>query len=166
MKPKSLRKLVVYCSDVRVMHSICRAIDADASTLPPMSRQGGFSAFDHLGVNLPKQVSCPSEVTDRQKYGEDFCKVMNEVDHLWGPLITTLSKKYPNVEFRFQLDRSAGVNYYNGPCFKMRGQNSDEQVFSLADGGRVDWINKLTRVKKDRMISSGVGLELLEKQFK
>ncbi len=165
LKEGSLHKLVVYYSDVRIMHSICQEVGVEVSLLPPKSRQSGFSAFDHLNVDLAKYVPHPGELVDRQKFGKQFCRAMNEVDVLWESAIKVLSDRYPSVEFVFHLDRSAGVNYYNGPCFKIRAQNNEGKIFPLADGGRVDWATKLTGSKKRRMFSTGIGLELLEKQF-
>lgn len=164
-KEASLQKIVVYYSDTRVMQSICQLVGVDASTLPPLSRQSGFSAFDHLDVGLLKHATCPSEIVDRNKYGQKFCRAMNEVDFLWGSAIKALSERYSNIEFILHLDRSAGINYYDGPCFKVRAQNKEGKIYPLVDGGRVDWASKLTGFKKDRMFATGIGLELLGKQF-
>lgn len=165
LKEEALHKIVVYYSDTRVMHSICRLLGIDVSTLPPMSRQGGFSAFDFLNVKLPRYATCPSEIVDRTKFGNEFCRAMNDVDFLWRSAITALSEQYPNIEFVLHLDRSAGINYYSGPCFKIRAQNKEGEIYPLTDGGRVDWASRLTGSKKARMFSTGIGLELLEKQF-
>jgi len=165
VKPNALHKTTVYYSDTRVMHSICRLIGIETSVLPPMSRQSGFSAFEHFGIELPKYATGPSEVEDRTKFGKEFCRAMNEIDFLWDSTIRDLSEQYPNIDFVLHLDRSAGINYYDGPCFKIRARNEQGLVFPLVDGGRVDWASKLSGSKKDRMLATGIGLELLEKQF-
>jgi len=165
IKGEALQKITVYYSDTRIMHSICRLVGTEASTLPPMSRQSGFSAFDHLNVELPKYTTCPDKIEGRAKYGKEFCRAMNEVDFLWNSAIRSLSEQWPNIEFILHLDRSAGINYYDGPCFKVRARNKKGEIHSIADGGRVDWATRLTRLKKDRMFSSGIGLEMLERQF-
>jgi hypothetical protein len=130
-----------------------------------MSRHSGFSAFDYLGVGLPKHVRRPSEVEDRTKFGKEFLRAMNETDLLWKSAIQALLEQHPDIDFVFHLDRSSGTNYYDGPCFKVRAQNKDGEIYPLVDGGRVNWANKLSGSKKARMFSTGIGLELLEKQF-
>lgn len=165
LKEASLSKVTVYFSDTRIMHAICKSVGVDISTISPMSRQSGFSAFNHLNVTLPRYVSSPGQIVDRAKYGTEFDRAMNEIDFFWNSAIKVLSEQFPSVEFVLHLDRLAGINYYNGPCFKLRAQNSKGEVYPLVDGGRVDWAKKLTGSKKDRMFSTGIGLELLEKQF-
>lgn len=165
LKGANLSKVTVYFSDTRILHAICKSAGVDVSAISPMSRQSGFSAFNHLNVTLPRYISSPSEIVDRAKYGTEFDRAMNEIDFFWNSAIKVLREQYPGVEFILHLDRLAGINYYNGPCFKLRAQNGKGEVYPLVDGGRVDWATKLTGTKKDRMFSTGIGLELLEKQF-
>lgn len=163
-KPK-MHKVTLCYSDTRIMHSICASIGIETSSLTRLSRQSGFSAFDYLQIALPKQLSEPRALDKGLVFGADFEKAMHEAESLWRSAIEPLIEMYPNVDFLFHLDRTAGINYYNGPCFKIRAQADEGAVFSLVDGGRVDWATKFTGLKKVRMLSTGIGLELLEKQF-
>lgn len=53
-------------------------------------------------------------------------------------------------------------HYYNTIQFKIF-LKKDNQSIDLADGGFVDWTQKLLENKKHRLLISGIGLELLEK---
>lgn len=55
-----------------------------------------------------------------------------------------------------------GSNYYKTIQFKIFLKKND-QLIDLADGGLVDWTQKLIENKKHRLMISGIGLELVEK---
>jgi hypothetical protein len=57
-------------------------------------------------------------------------------------------------------DRERGRRYYRGVCFQMYARLGDGNE-SIADGGFVDWIARLTASRKERLCISGVGLERL-----
>jgi hypothetical protein len=57
-------------------------------------------------------------------------------------------------------DRRSGRNYYTGFCFKVYVQDGDVWI-DLADGGLVDWTQKLLQNRKERLVISGLGMERL-----
>jgi hypothetical protein len=52
--------------------------------------------------------------------------------------------------------------YYKTIQFKI-GIRKNNQEFEIADGGDVDWSQKLLNNKKHRLFISGIGLDLLER---
>lgn len=80
--------------------------------------------------------------------------------------INPLRLKYPNISFNIDLQRIAGIGYYDSFCFKISAKNSKGQEFPLADGGLTDWTKKLIGSKKERLLISGFGSELFCKNFK
>jgi hypothetical protein len=55
-------------------------------------------------------------------------------------------------------DREDGRGYYAGFCFKVRAGLEDESI-EVADGGLVDWTQRLVSSAKERLFISGLGLE-------
>lgn len=63
-----------------------------------------------------------------------------------------------NIQFKDDFDNK----YYKNIQFKIF-LNLNGQAIDLADGGDVDWTQKLMNNRKHRLFISGVGLELVEK---
>jgi hypothetical protein len=57
-------------------------------------------------------------------------------------------------------DRQAGRDYYPSVCFKVEGV-WDGQQLEVGDGGIVDWTQRLLGSTKERLITSGIGLDRL-----
>jgi hypothetical protein len=66
----------------------------------------------------------------------------------------------PDVDVADDPERASGRGYYIGLCFKVyatiRGQR-----FEVADGGFVDWTQKLLNNRKERLFISGIGIDRL-----
>jgi hypothetical protein len=75
-----------------------------------------------------------------------------------------LDDQFP--EIKIELKESAGVNnYYKGVQFKIVIEVAGQEL-EICDGGFTDWPQKLLNNKKERMLISGFGLELLHKLTK
>lgn len=70
-----------------------------------------------------------------------------------------------NVNWFFDLSRSAGINYYRHIAYKITAVSSDNLELPLADGGSNDWAAKISNDKQFFTVSSGVGTELLIQNF-
>lgn len=70
-----------------------------------------------------------------------------------------------NVNWFFDLSRSAGINYYRHIAYKITAVSSDNLELPLADGGSNDWGAKISNDKQIFTVSSGVGTELLIQNF-
>jgi hypothetical protein len=68
--------------------------------------------------------------------------------------------KEDGIEVRDDPDREGGRVYYNGLCFKVFAWRGDKP-FELADGGLVDWTQRLVPSRKERLLISGLGIERL-----
>ncbi len=73
-------------------------------------------------------------------------------------VMSRLGEQFPGVDFRFDSKRTTGRGYYRDLCFKIH-EISGEQPIELADGGSVDWTQKLLSNAKERLFISGVGSE-------
>jgi hypothetical protein len=57
-------------------------------------------------------------------------------------------------------DREGGRAYYDRLCFKAFAQVDGERI-EIADGGLVDWTQRLLQSRKERLMISGLGVERL-----
>jgi hypothetical protein len=80
-------------------------------------------------------------------------------------LFEPLQKEYPGVRFYFNDERQNGRGYYKTLCFNLDAQNAQGQEFNLADGGCTDWSQLLLQNRKERLLISGIGSEILCKCF-
>jgi len=77
-----------------------------------------------------------------------------------APVVDTVSGALGPDDVRLDPDRRAARGYYQGVCFKVHvvGKNGP---FEVADGGFVDWTQKLLGNRKERLLISGLGVERL-----
>lgn len=73
--------------------------------------------------------------------------VVEACDDLGGALALTLDP-----------DRTAGRNYYSGIVFNTTARISG-YVVDVGDGGFVDWSQKLVANRKERLLTSGIGID-------
>jgi hypothetical protein len=66
----------------------------------------------------------------------------------------------PDVDIRDRSDREGGRAYYDRMCFKAYASSAG-QPFEIADGGLVDWTQRLVPSRKERLMISGLGVERL-----
>jgi hypothetical protein len=65
-----------------------------------------------------------------------------------------------DADVRDRPDRERGRAYYERLCFKAYASSSG-QPFEIADGGLVDWTQRLVPSRKERLMISGLGVERL-----
>jgi hypothetical protein len=68
--------------------------------------------------------------------------------------------RLPDADVRDRPDRAGGRAYYDRFCFKAYAA-VDGAPFEIADGGLVDWTQRLVPSRKERLMISGVGVERL-----
>lgn len=74
-------------------------------------------------------------------------------------LLKPLSVRFPGLNAGFDDKRSTGRGYYRDLCFKLYVNDPAGQAIEVADGGSVDWSQRLLSNSKERMIISGIGSE-------
>jgi hypothetical protein len=75
-------------------------------------------------------------------------------EHVLAPL----RAEFPDATCRVQPSRTRGANYYAGLLLEIL---IDGESLSIADGGMTDWTQRLLGSRKERLVVSGIGLELL-----
>lgn len=81
-------------------------------------------------------------------------------------VLAPLSAAHPRVRFAIDTSREQGRSYYSGLCLSIWAKDAAGQSMNLADGGFTDWTRRLLSNAKERLLVSGVGLELLAKCFR
>lgn len=100
-----------------------------------------------LGKTVPLRLALTDfNLADRQA-------ILDE--HLLEPLQTTL----PDLECSMDDQREGGKGYYEDLCFHVYAADSAGNWLELADGGVVDWTQRLLSSAKERCVISGIGSE-------
>jgi hypothetical protein len=78
-------------------------------------------------------------------------------------VLEPLASEFPEARFRVDERREQGMSYYSGLCLRIDAAGGDGTVMNLADGGFTDWTRRLLSNAKERLLVSGIGVELLAK---
>ncbi len=74
-------------------------------------------------------------------------------------LFSKIQAEFQAVECLVDDKRASGWGYYQDVCFHIHAMDPAGQWIELADGGSVDWTQKLLNSSKERLIISGIGSE-------
>lgn len=109
---------------------------------------------EHISVilSLLKRYFAPDEM-----YIKFYFKSQNE---RFSNLIKQDGNVWSNMKCTFITDLEN--KYYQTVQFKLFTRINNEEI-NIADGGIVDWMQKITGNKKHRLLISGVGLELMQR---
>lgn len=72
-------------------------------------------------------------------------------------LLERVRREFPGVDAVFEPTRTAGRGYYRTLCFWIYGAPDAAEPIQLADGGCVDWTQRLLSDAKERLVISGIG---------
>jgi hypothetical protein len=75
-------------------------------------------------------------------------------------VLAPMRKEFPQASFGFDRTRVDGRSYYDGLCFAVHVDVGDGAT-ALVDGGLTDWTQRLLADRKERLMISGVGSELV-----
>ncbi len=73
------------------------------------------------------------------------------------PLVT----RFPFATLRVDLSRLEGLGYYAGPTLRVSIQSASGAWFPIADGGVLDWTARLLGDGAERLVTSGMGVDLV-----
>lgn len=69
--------------------------------------------------------------------------------------------EFPEAEFCVKPDRLEGFGYYHGLCLRISPRAPDGVRYPVVDGGFTDWTARLLQDRKERLLISGIGSELV-----
>ena len=73
--------------------------------------------------------------------------------------------EFPEVDCTIDRERQSGRGYYGDLCFHVDALAPSGHPIQLADGGSVDWTQKLLSNAKERLVTSGIGSERVCNSF-
>jgi len=85
------------------------------------------------------------------------------------PLIESINNKFRNnkiVELKIEENSEFGKNYYKRLRFMINIVNLKNEELNFVDGGFTDWTSKLLNNKKERLLTSGIGIDFLIRTMK
>ena len=80
-------------------------------------------------------------------------------------MVPALARDAPRVRVRLDGARLAGIGYYRGLALQLWLTTADGVALPVGDGGFTPWTQRLLGDRKERLLTSGLGLELLLKRF-
>ena len=98
-----------------------------------------------LGVTLPLRLA----VTDFSGRQAEFV----------ARLFAAMQAAFPDVDYAVDSTRESGRGYYLDLCFHVYAATPGGDWLELADGGAVDWTQRLLSSAKERCVISGIGSE-------
>jgi hypothetical protein len=152
-------EVFVEISDTELVTRLLRDAGADVLDVRKKARAHNFGGskalLEGLGLSLPKgRFAEVADVVVAKNLRARLEKIEREV-------IAPLSALYPAAIYRFDLSRLEGLGYYAGPCLRISATNHTGETFPLADGGFLRWTQALLSDRRERMLASGIGTDLV-----
>lgn len=96
----------------------------------------------------------------------DTARHEGRLERARAEVLKPLAAEYPDATLRIDLTREQGRSYYSGLCLSIDALNREGMRLNLADGGFTTWTQRLLSNAKERLLVSGIGIELLVKLFR
>jgi hypothetical protein len=153
----------VEISDTRLVASLCARFgiseDAIRSTVRARDAKSADKVWSNYSEVWPQN---PKDLSALSDYGVP-APLCTQAKLLEDQVLNVCAAKYPDVSFKFNWHRLTGLNYYTGPCFHIKCKNKTGDDLMIPDGGFTDWTKVLLQDKKERLLTSGIGIELIGK---
>ena len=81
-------------------------------------------------------------------------------------VLAPLERAAGDIAFRLDHEREQARGYYTGLCLSINATDPTGQRCNLADGGFTDWTRRLLSNAKERLLVSGMVIELIPKRFR
>jgi len=81
-------------------------------------------------------------------------------------VLEPLSERFPGIEARFDFARLHGVNYYEGPTLHVVLGHPNGTEMPVGDGGFTAWTQAWLNDRKERLLTSAMGTEMLCRVFR
>lgn len=159
------REISVYVSDIRLMDLLIDRASIDRAVVLRQVLNPDFRAFDLLQTDLPPRTDTIHQVIEQLRaYGlTDQIRLFSVLEN---DLLDLLRREYPEIKVGLDLARIAGLGYYSDFCFHIYATNKDGRQIQLSDGGVSDWTQRLLVNRKERVLTSGFGAELVQRSFR
>ena len=140
--------VTVEVSDGDHLAEQCRAAGVDVWDLAAQARAGEAepeAILAEAGIELPRFGEAPPAAATRLE---------RVAEHVYGPLAAA----FPGARLGFRPGRLAAIGYYRGLLLNVDAEFAGTRL-SIADGGTVDWTQRLLSDRRERLLVSGIGSE-------
>lgn len=158
--------ITVKFSDIRFLNQLIDAIKLPREDILRNSLNDDFDLFTEYQVQFPREVETVDELKPAMFSDNGLADKVKHFANIEQSIIEPLRSINPNVRFCLDFNRKAGLGYYQHLCFHIYATNQKGSAVQIADGGAVDWSAKLLGNKREAMVISGIGTELMQKLFK
>ncbi|MBS2010432.1 MAG: ATP phosphoribosyltransferase regulatory subunit [Cyanobacteria bacterium SZAS TMP-1] len=164
----SFKDIVVEIADTGVVGELCAAHKLDRDEIRRCVRASDYGSAARLlekygSATWPADIAAAGDMAAAASHLSPVRQ--KHLELLKECVARPLAAKFPAVAVRFNLRRLTGLGYYQGPCFHIKTSNNAGQSFMIADGGFVDWTRRLLGDKKERLMTSAIGTELICRMF-
>ncbi|MFA5355229.1 MAG: hypothetical protein WC302_00625 [Candidatus Paceibacterota bacterium] len=159
------RNITVKVSDIRFLEQLIAAQKLPREEIIRNSLNDEFDLFEKYRVPFPKEVECADDLCSSIFEGIGIANHKEYYTNTEHRLMAPLREMYPQVRFCFDFNRKAGLGYYLHLCFHIFASNQKGDMIQLSDGGAMDWAAKLLNNRKEVMVASVIGGELLQRLF-
>lgn len=157
--------ITVKISDMRFLDQLITACKLPRKDILRNSLNDDFDLFAEYDVQFPKEVSHAHDLKPALFIRNGLIDYVKYFTCVESGIVEQLRATYPEVRFCFDFNRKAGLGYYPHLCFHIFASNKKNNVVQVADGGAVDWAAKLLGNRREAMVTSGIGAELMQKLF-
>jgi hypothetical protein len=91
--------------------------------------------------------------------------IERRVARMAAEVLDPLRAAYPEAQLQLDLTRLEGIGYYDGPCLRIQARPPGERSFTLVDGGFLPWTAELLSDRRERLLSTGIGIDLVCAMF-
>jgi ribosomal protein S18 acetylase RimI-like enzyme len=141
-------QITVELSDTAGLAASCRAVGVDVLDLAAEWRATDVEPEAILataGVALPRFCASAPQGWER-------------LERMAEQVLAPLAERFPRARLGFRPGRLHAVGYYRGLSLNIDAELGGE-VYSVADGGTVDWTQQLLSDRRERLLVSGIGTE-------
>lgn len=165
-KSFSIKNITVSFSHLGILESILNKAELDRETIRRSTGHSNYRLFKNHRIQLPPKVEKIEDISAKDASDFSISEFIDYLAKVTVPIINNLQIDFPEVKFVFNLERIAGMGYYDDLCFHIHGTNTDGMVVQISDGGFTDWLKKLLASEKELLLVSGLGEDLVHKMFR
>src|SRR5262249_25549939 len=134
----------VELSDTRVVAHLCSSFGISRNEIRDSVRARDYKSSERLIEKL--SGAWPRSVAGRWADLAQFDlpkHLIVQMGLLEQNVCAPLREERNGVCLGFNLRRLTGLVYYEGPCFHIKARNDRGEAFAVADGGFVNWTQRL-----------------------
>jgi hypothetical protein len=157
----------VAISDTAVVTALLAAAGVDAVELDRVhgtDADGGAAVLAARGLALPRAMTVADLAalpdTSAARAGR------RRLTSFATQHLPSLQSRFPDVRFTLDGGRLAALSYYDGLTLMLRATDATGLSLPLGDGGFTAWTQRLLADRKERLLTSGIGLELIAKRYR